>query len=225
MTKIARLFSLLVILFFSSTFAISDNFIPNKIDLEKYRLYVTKVDPEFHCISLSNNLVLNIIQKSDELPDIGAEVFINSNMRYPDTQFKEVGELHVFYNKGFRLVCLSAWIAHESELNLLTCAYGESVCKNSGIIFGCWENRHILKLSDGSIWIISDESENFQEKQSFFKPGDRLIISILNLDTNIFRLVNIDKPLLVSNQILGTCSQSYYSEIAQLLRFDIPDKK
>ena len=47
--------------FFSSVFALYDG-----VDLAKYRLHVTKVDPEFHCFELSNNLVFVIPQKNWE---------------------------------------------------------------------------------------------------------------------------------------------------------------
>src|SRR5579863_8923319 len=76
MTKILKLFSLLFVLIFSMASA--------EFKEDQYRLYVTMVDPEFHCFSLSNKMVFHIPEKNWEtalLPEVGTEIFIEGETR------------------------------------------------------------------------------------------------------------------------------------------------
>ena len=72
MIKTLKHFFLLFVFMFSMVSAESKE--------DPYRLYVTMVDPEFHCFALSNNMVFNIPGTNWEiiaaLPEVGTEVHV-----------------------------------------------------------------------------------------------------------------------------------------------------
>ena len=118
MNKTLKQFSLLLVFVFSAVFADS------KADLENYRLFVTEVDPEFHCFRLSNKLVFNIPKKdweTETLPEVGTEVqiwprFINVFNRHP---FAEDDFNIVFYKNPDKKL-MSVCLPKESEEYCLT---------------------------------------------------------------------------------------------------------
>ena len=69
MTKTLKHFSLLFVFIFSMVSA--------EIKEDQYRLYVTMVDPEFHCFALSNHMICYIPKENWEtrtLPEVGTEI-------------------------------------------------------------------------------------------------------------------------------------------------------
>jgi len=97
MTTSFKLFLMLFLLIFTGVFT------ETQIDLDKYRLYVTEVDPEFHCFTLSNQMVCYVAQnnwETDLLPEVGAEIRLAPKKRNPAMTLIEEGEFLAFLSKG-----------------------------------------------------------------------------------------------------------------------------
>ncbi|HEY5235199.1 MAG TPA: hypothetical protein VIJ14_03375, partial [Rhabdochlamydiaceae bacterium] len=76
-------------------FLLSTVFAETKPDLDKYRVYVTEIDPEFHCFALSNHMVFNIPKKNwetDPLPEVGTEVYLKPTIRMLEGRASYKGE-------------------------------------------------------------------------------------------------------------------------------------
>ena len=165
MTKTLKHFFLLFMLVFSTVSAETKE--------DQYRLYVTMVDPEFHCFALSNNMVFNIPEKNWEtqmLPEVGAEVFIVDGFRcIPDPKHECVLMFGYFQDRAIKP--LSAWITPESKQYGLSCVSSETICTApAGYIFSA-QYRDVLLLSDGSQWIKEDDTK------TVFGPESRLVVS------------------------------------------------
>lgn len=191
MTKMMKLFSLCAMFLFSSVFALQD-----QVDLEKYRLYVTKVDPEFHCFALSNSWVFSIPQQNwetDQLPEVGTEIFILPKLRHPDNRLSlsEEGEFYAEYTKESKTHQIAVWMTEQSQQEFVTYVSSETVCTRPGWIYGCWIDENVIELSDGSKWILKKKCNCSKETRFGFNPGDRLIVT--KRDGNFCMITDIDR--------------------------------
>jgi hypothetical protein len=164
-----RLLSFLFVLVFSSIFA--------DVDLENYRLYVTRVDPEFHCFELSNNLILNTVEwEWEKLPDEGTEIYLKPTVRSSQSQEERIrdGEFYTFYYQDDREVNVNAvWISTQLECT-----------QPAGWFFSAvYEN--VIELSDGSKWICKNVPK--------FDKGDHVVLSADFWDSNKWFMYNVDK--------------------------------
>ncbi len=177
-------FSLLFMLVFSSIFAEA------KVDLEKYRLYVTKVDAEFHCFALSNNLVFTIPQKqweTETLPELGSEVYVLPAIAILDghTSFKEEHEFSMIHSENRQKKRIAVWMSEESKQECLSLVSSESVCTEpAGWVFS-ERYKEVFRLSDGSSWMKEKEG------QTVFSSGDRVIVSRLSAEH--YLMINIEQ--------------------------------
>jgi len=159
MTKTLKLFSLLLMFVFSTVFAESD--------LDKYRLYVTKVDPKLHCFEVSNGMILNTVKKKwhyETLPAVGAEIFLlpfRFNAHKTDARV-EGGEFIAAFKGGRSALLL--WMSPGLEQHALTFVSAKPV----NWFFSTVEEYQI-ELSDGSKW-TSKISANFDK-------GDPVIVT------------------------------------------------
>ncbi len=155
MIKMVKLFSLCVMFLFSSVFAVGE---ASLVGLEKYRLYVTKVDPEFHCFALSNNLVCQTLKKNWEtetLPEVGAQVYITNCVSMIDNRVsdKDVAEFEIGYTENPEKKLIGVRIFQDSKQYGLSIISTESVCTApDGWIFSA-EYKDVILLSDGSQWM------------------------------------------------------------------------
>ncbi len=178
MAKPLKLFSLLLIFLFSTMVAESKN------DLDKYRLYVTNVDPEFHCFALSNQMTFCIAKNDWEtgnLPEVGTEVSLVPRFTYPDMRYSvSEGDLSVLnfgsFHRGpmYQPKLTNIWMSPESKQYCFSFVSSESVCLQPAGWFSSAVNRDVIKLSDESQWIAE------QEGRFGFKKGDRVIVTQIN---------------------------------------------
>lgn len=188
MTKIMKLFFLMLMFVAFDLFGIGDN-----ADLEKYRLYVTMVDPEFHCFALSNNLVFHIPKKNwetDCLPSVGSEVYIESLPRIIEgSSYDEQGDFNVFSSdqKKPNPVLLTK---DSAQYCLLSYDSFEQICSQPAgwIVRAFYQN--ILTLSDGSKWVRMYDGPDTSINEEFIQ-GDRIILSKLKDDEYV--IINIDR--------------------------------
>ncbi len=157
---------------------------------DKYRLYVTMVDPELHCFALSNNMICNTLKKNWEtetLPEVGTEVYIKATAKIISDS-KNEGEVDVGYSQDSAKKPFSVWITPESKQNGLLFVASESVCTEpAGWIFSA-QYRDALLLSDGSQWIKENDGK------TVFGPESRVVVSkqkdggysIIDLDKSAF---------------------------------------
>lgn len=161
MTKTIKLFSLLLMFVFSTVFAESD--------LDKYRLYVTKVDPELHCFEMSNGMILNTVKKRwkrEILPEVGTEIFLlpfqfNTNQTGARV---EDGEFIAAFKGENRVSVLLLWMSPGFEQHALTFVSAKPVKW-----FFSSVQEYVIELSDGSKWKCI-ESANFDK-------GDPVIVT------------------------------------------------
>lgn len=183
MTKILKLFSLLLMAVFSAVFADST------VDLEKYRLTVTEIDPEFHCFRLSNHMIFNIPKKNwekVELLEVGTEVYLKPIGRKVTSRLScEEGNLCVCFSKNPKKKCMLVWMPKESEEHCLTYVSSELICTAPSGWFSSQEYRYVMTLSDQSKWVMKRDGE------SNFRLGERVIVSRGKEDE--FYLINIDR--------------------------------
>jgi hypothetical protein len=74
-----------------------------EIKEDKYRLYVTMVDPEFHCFALSNHMICEIPKRhweKEALPEVGTEVYFYSDIRLIANAEDEYGQLPLPKGRG-----------------------------------------------------------------------------------------------------------------------------
>jgi hypothetical protein len=192
-SKMVNFFCLCVIFFFSSVFALYD-----AMDLGKYRLYVTKVDPDLQCFEVSNNLVFSIPQKNwekDQLPEVGTKVAILPKLRHLDNRLSlsDEGEFYVQYSKKSKDYQIAVWITEKSQQEFVTYVSSETVCTLPGWIYGCWVRENVIELSDGSKWSLKKKCTCSKEATFGFNPGDRLIVT--QQDENSCMLVDIDESV------------------------------
>lgn len=185
MTKMVKLFSLCIVLMFSPVSAEAETKEErDRLFIEQiYRLTVTKVDPVFHCFSLSNKLICNIPKKhweTDALPEVGDEIFLRPFPRIQGHRIShvETGELHIEIKdpqtKLFTKQPITVWISGESEYQL---CYVRSKWKVTEPASG-WLHPAVytefIRLSDGSSWARK------LEKATVFEPGDRILVCKIN---------------------------------------------
>lgn len=186
MSKFYRVFFVLFALICSLVRADAQN-------LDKYRVHVSKVDDEFHCIALSNGMICQVIQKrwgSEKFLVAGDEVLILPMLRHPERKesLKDEGDLFLV-SFGDQKKVINVW-SEESNPQILTCVAGSSVCIKPAGWFSSEQRVSVFELSDGSKWRVADPA--FQDPvHGFFNEGDRIIIS-LSLSSNHWVLVNID---------------------------------
>lgn len=196
MTKTLKLFSLLFVMMFSMVFAES------KIDLEQYRLFVTKVDPESHCFVLSNELTCCQIKRdwnTKTLPPIGIEIVL-TNLVSPSEHKRsnnEAGEFLALDDNGGQY---NVWVPQESEPYFLTVVMCRSVCTHpAGWIYSAtYEN--MIELSDGSKWTT--------QMDHAFEEGDRVVVSI-DSDFGTWELINLDTVV----HAASSNNETYYEKI------------
>jgi hypothetical protein len=202
MSKTVQLFSLVLIFVVFDLFGIGDVVDPIytsvvRTDLEKYRLYVTMVDPEFHCFALSNNMVFNIPKKNWEttsLPEVGTEVSVYPSVIRLEgrSTYNEQGDFMVKYSQESMEKQTRVWMTRDSEQYCLSYVSSESVCtKPAGwVIRGVYQN--VLTLSDGSKWILPKDA------RVKFVPGDRIILS--KTQEGDYAIIDIDQSIFVCDE-------------------------
>ncbi len=173
-----KLFSLVLMFVVFDLFGLLDKFDPSytsviKADLEKYRLYVTDIDQEFHCFALSNNMICTIPKRNWEtetLPEVGTEVYLKSDIRLM-TNPGEEDEFAVGYSQDPEKKLFSVRIIPESKQYGLSCVSSECILTApAGWIFS-EQYRDVLLLSDGSQWIKDSDGK------TVFGPESRLVVS------------------------------------------------
>lgn len=187
MSKLFRVFFVLFALICSLARADTQN-------LDKYRVYVSKVDDEFHCIALSNGIICHVIPKkwgSEKFLVAGDEILILPSVRHPERKgsLKDEGALFLvsFGNQG---KAINVWL-EESNPQMLTYASESSVCIKPAGWFSSEQHLSVFELSDGSKWRVEDPA--FQDTvQLFAKEGDRIIISH-SPSADHWILINIDR--------------------------------
>jgi hypothetical protein len=179
MTKILKYFSLLFVFMFSLVSA--------EIKEDQYRLYVTDIDPEFHCFALSNNMVFNIPKKMWEkvtLPEVGTEVYVMDGFRCIPEPKHECVFAFGYSQDGAEKRCY-ACITPESKKYGLTCVSSKTICTApAGYIFSA-QYRAVLLLSDGSQWIKEEDTKNVFDSES------RLIVSKQN--DGSYSIIDLDE--------------------------------
>ncbi len=180
-------------------FLISTVLADTKPNLEKYRLIVTAIDPDFHCIALSNNMVFYIPQKkwkTETFPEVGAVVYIEPALRVRDTRLSAVkdGEFLIKFSADPKKKPVTVWMCQDAEQQYLSYVSCQSVCTQPVGWFSSAVYQTALTLSDGSQWVLQNEAENK------FKPGDRIIIS--QQKENDYLLMDVDEDLKASKEVL-----------------------
>jgi hypothetical protein len=179
MIKTLKQFSLLFVFIFSMISAESKE--------DQYRLYVTMVDPEFHCFALSNNMVFNIPKKNWEttaLPEVGTEVYITPWLRIiQERPSCNEGDFVVRYSQDSMKEPITVWMTKDSEQYGLSCISSEFVCTQPAgwLTPGVYQN--VLTLSDGSKWTL--------DAKVGFTPGDRILMSKIKEEE--YRIIDIDR--------------------------------
>ena len=166
MTKTLKHFSLLFVFIFSMVSA--------EIKEDQYRLYVTMVDPEFHCFALSNNMICEIPKRhweKEALPEVGTEVYFYSDIRLITNSEDEYDEFAMGYSQDPSKKLFNVRITPESK------HYGLSFVTSACIITAPagWirseQYRDVVQLSDGSQWVKVDDGK------TVFGPESRLLVS------------------------------------------------
>ena len=181
MTKTVKLFSLLLMFVFSTVFAESD--------LDKYRLYVTDVDPEYQCFALSNNMIFCVARnnlETDTFPEVGVEIVLAPWIRHPDARyFVHEGD---FMARFFGIpqnhptkICMIP----ESREFCLSYVSTESVCIEPDGWFFSGVYIDVIELSDGSKW-IAESTDPFE-----FKKGDHIIVT--KIGDNQWGFIDVDQ--------------------------------
>jgi hypothetical protein len=173
-------------------FLLSTVFAETKTDLDKYRLFVAKVDPEFHCFALSNNMVFNIPKKNwktESLPEVGTEVYLKPTIRMLEgrSSYKEEGDFVVKFSQDPMKKPVTAWMTKDSEQYCLSFVSSESVCTQSAIWITRGVYQNVLVLSDGSKWLMPKDDE------VEFTPGDRIMVSKIQEDD--YMIIDIDRSM------------------------------
>jgi len=191
MSKSLKLFSLLFLLIFSAAFA--------EFDVEKYRLFVSKVDPELQSFVLTNGMTCHKIESSDNpkgLPAIGSEIVLyplktTSEHRRAN---KELGEFAALDDQNWRYLI---WMPQDAEEYFLTVVSCQSIRTRPAGWFTSDRYENIVELSDGSRWIA-------QENHMFAK-GDHVVVSCEDDLLGLWHLINVDRVL-----YLTSSNETYY---------------
>ncbi len=201
MTKALNLFFLLLI------FSVSTAFSEFKFDPEKYRLFVTKVDPEFHCFELSNNMVFYSASKCwkcEKLPEVGSEVTLIPTTRNAEDKLshQEEGEFFAVFHIADQKRHLLVWTLPESEKHCLSFIGTKSVCTQPEGWFSSAVYENVMALSDGSQWTVE------KDQHLGFTSLDHVIVSKFAKDkwciSDINRTIYIDP-----NQISSKAKAHY----------------
>lgn len=201
MSKILKMLSVLFVLMFSMTFALSD-----EEGFANYRLKVIQVDPEFNCFSLSNGMVLTTIQREwrfEELPEIGTEIYVDSKIRFSRDAEEKVkeGEFWITYLHEGKKKLLLGWMSAEPDQKMLTYVSTKLECTQpAGLIFS-EVHENVIELSDGSKWI--------SQKVPHFDPGTRILVTPDQKSENWYLMDIGTERFLQTNRILLI----YYSRI------------
>jgi len=196
MNKSLKLFSFVLLLIFSVAFGES------RVNLEKYRLYVTKVDPESHCFVLSNGITCCQIKRDwnrKTLPSVGIEIIL-TNLVSPSEDKRsnqEEGEFLALDDNGGQFF---VWVPQESEKYFLTVVMCRSVCTHPGgwVYSATYEN--MIELSDGSKWTT--------QMDHAFAEGDRVVVST-DIDFDTWELINLDTVV----HAASSKNETYYEKI------------
>jgi hypothetical protein len=182
-------------------------------DLDKYRVYVSKVDDEFHSIALSNGMILQVVQMKWGLEKFlvaGDEILILPMLRHLERKesLKNEGDL-LLISFGDQQKIINVWVTEESNFQMPTYASGSSLCLKPAGWLSSEQRLSVFELSDGSKWSIEDPA--LQDWVHLFaKKGDRIVISHSpSLDRWVF--VNIDHLLEFKDDSKETLG--YYSAI------------
>lgn len=193
MTKALKLFSLLFLFLVSTVSADTEAEEDMLFVNQRYRLTVTKVDPEFHCFSLTNKLVCNIPKKNwetDALPEVVDEIFIMPFPRVHDhrSSHVETGELLVgIRDPQTKLLAkkpITVWISDESEYQLWFVRSEWHVTEPASGWLSPAVYTEFMVLSDGYRWVRK------QEKATVFEPGDRIIVGKVSEEK--YLLIDLD---------------------------------
>lgn len=194
MTKFLKLFSLLIMSIFFNVFAES-------IDLEKYQLSVTQVDPESNCFVLSNGMTCCMSQRyrdSETPPNVGTKVFLLP-LRNSSENKRANMKSGEFVIKDYTGTEFLVWVPVESEQYFLTIVSCKSACAAPHM--GVYEN--IIELSDGSKWATFDDHT--------YEKGNRVIVSDTNrVGYKTWRLINVDRVVHVA---ASKNNESHYSAL------------
>jgi hypothetical protein len=185
MNKTLKLISLAFMFVFSTVFT------EPKAEQDPHRLYVTKVDPEFHCFVLSNNMMFYSIKnewKTENLPDVGTEVKLLPAERHPEKKnaIMEEGEFKAIYAIGDRKRSLFIWMPPESEQYCFSYVASKQLSVKPAGWFSARVNQEIIELSDGSKWLVEPK-----ETELGFSPGDHVIVA--GVDEARHMLINVNR--------------------------------
>lgn len=191
MNKSLKLFLPLFLLAFSMMFA--------EVNLEKYRLFVSKADPETQSFVLSNGMTCCLIEQLNKikaLPAVGSEM-----MLYPlkgTSEYRPQQSVGEFDARDVNDRQFLIWMPQDSQQYFLTVAACYPVCSRpAGWILGA-KYENIIELSDGSQWSA--------QGNHMFAQGDHIVISHDN-DFGLWNLINVDRVLYLA----GSNETYYYS--------------
>jgi len=159
-----------------------------KVDLNNYRLFVTKVDPDSHYFALSNNLVFGIPETrwaTQPLPKEGDEVYIGSSPQW--VEGPKMGGFDMCFVQDSEKKLFSVSIVAQYKTSDLSYVASERVEVEPAGWISPAIYRDVIVLSDGSMWIkIKRGRALFEPNARVFiskqKEGDYLIIDLDKLD-------------------------------------------
>jgi len=159
-----------------------------EVDLNKYRLFVTQVDPASHCFALSNKLVFGIPETrwaTQPLPKVGDEVYIGSSPQW--VEGSKMGGFDMCFVKDSEKKPFSVAIVEQYKTSDLSYVASKRVEVEPAGWIAPAIYRDAILLSDGSIWIkIKRGATLFKPNARVFvskqKEGDYLIIDLDKLD-------------------------------------------
>jgi len=160
-------------------------------DLEKYLLYVTAIDDEFHSIALSNGWVCNVNEAfwgREKKYEIGDEVSLQVMfwVASEEESIKTWGEFLLGEDS------LQVWISEDSKSSDISYVGTTSECVTPGGWFTSPVYKKCIHLSDGSKWEASDRWDR-DENQKFYE-GDRIFVSY---HQGKWQLINMDRFVIV----------------------------
>lgn len=180
MTNTFKWFSLLLLLILKTIIG------QPKSDLDKYRVYVTDIDPAFHCFALSNQMVCYVARNhwmTDPLPEVGAEIRLAPKKRNPALTMMEQGEFLAFFSLGILKKLIPVWMTQESYQYFLTYVSTEKIYPKP--VGWCSAPINVIELSDGSKWITENKSK------LGLVGGDHVLIN--RIDDHQCWLIDIDR--------------------------------
>jgi hypothetical protein len=144
-------------------FSVSCAFTESKFDPEKYRLYVTEVDPEFHCFALSNGMTCYTIKldwQLEKLPEVGTEIYLSPWSNKPKCVSSDnsralaiqKGEFYVSYSIAGQKRGHRVWMPREFEQYCLAYISTKSV-----------STQPVGKFVNVSNRLINPSSQEFEE--------------------------------------------------------------